>query len=50
MIPPIALPLSELAPPPSLFTHASTLHGQSHVARVLVHAFRLIEETGWVGH
>jgi hypothetical protein len=24
------------------------LHGQSHVARVLVHAFRLIEATGWI--
>ena len=48
MNPPIALPVSELAPPPSLFTHASTLHGQSHVARVMVHAFRLIEATGWL--
>lgn len=48
MIPPIALPLSELAPPPLLFTHASTLHGQSHVARVMVHGFRIIEGTGWV--
>ena len=48
MIPPVALPLGELAPPPSLFTHRSTLHGQSHVARVMVHGFRLIEATGWV--
>jgi hypothetical protein len=48
MIPPIALPLSEVAPPPSLFTHASTLHGQSHVARVMIHAFRLIDATGWI--
>jgi hypothetical protein len=47
MVPPIALPLGELAPPPSLFTHRSTLHGQSHVARVMVHAFRLIAATGW---
>jgi hypothetical protein len=45
---PVALPLSELAPPPALFTHSSTLHGQSHVARVLVHAFCLIDATGWV--
>lgn len=44
---PIPLPLRELAPAPSLFTHRSTLHGQSHVARVMVHAFRLIEATGW---
>ena len=47
MVPPIALPLGELAPPPSLFTHHSPLHGQSHVARVMVHAFRLIAATGW---
>src|SRR4051812_39859730 len=47
MVPPIAPPLRELAPPPSLFTHPSTLHGQSHVARVMVHAFRLIAATGW---
>lgn len=45
--PPIALPLAELVPAPGLFTHASTLHGQSHVARVMVHAFRLIAATGW---
>jgi len=48
MQPPLNLPLANLAPPTSLFTHASTLHGQSHVARVLVHAFRLIEATGWI--
>jgi hypothetical protein len=47
MIPPISLPLRELAPPPSLFTHRSTLHGQSHVSRVMVHAFRLLAATGW---
>jgi hypothetical protein len=37
----------ELIPPPSLFRHPSLLHGQAHVARVLVHAFRLIEATGY---
>src|SRR5512132_1106832 len=47
MIPPIPLPLGKLAPPPSLFTHRSALHGQSHVGRVMVHAFRLIAATGW---
>lgn len=47
--PPIPLPLDDLAPSPSLFTHRSTLHGQSHVSRVLVHAFRLIDATGWHG-
>ena len=45
--PPIALPLSDLVPSPSLFTHKSTLHGQSHVARVLLHAFRLTAGAGW---
>jgi len=46
MRPPLDLPLSELAPSPSLFTHASTIHGQAHVSRVMVHAFRLIAATG----
>ena len=44
---PIPLPLASLAPAPELFTHASTLHGQAHVSRVLVHAFRLLDATGW---
>ncbi|MBM4059987.1 MAG: hypothetical protein FJ265_02675 [Planctomycetes bacterium] len=43
---PIALPLEELVPGPELFVHASSLHGQAHVARVLVHAFRLVAATG----
>ena len=47
MKPPIALPLGELVPSPHLFSHGSTLHGQSHVARVMVHAFCLIDATGW---
>lgn len=48
MKPPIDLALSELAPGPSLFSHRSSLHGQSHVSRVMVHAFRLIAATGWI--
>src|SRR4051794_20028770 len=36
-----------LVPTPDLFHHVSTLHGQAHVARVLVHGLRLIEATGW---
>lgn len=47
MQPPIALALASMAPPPELFTHASTFHGQAHVARVMVHAFRLVAATGW---
>lgn len=38
----------DLVPPPDLFTYHSVLHGQPHVARVLVHAFRLIAATGFV--
>jgi hypothetical protein len=44
---PVPLPLASLAPAPELFTHPSTLHGQAHVSRVLVHAFRLLDATGW---
>jgi hypothetical protein len=44
---PIALPLASLVPAVKLFTHPSTLHGQAHVSRVMVHAFRLLEATGW---
>ena len=47
MKPPVDLPLDALAPSPALFSHASMLHGQAHVSRVMVHAFRLIEATGW---
>lgn len=39
---PISLPLHELLPAASLFTHASRLHGRAHVARTLIHAFILI--------
>lgn len=44
---PISLPLASLVPAPELFTYASTLHGQAHVSRVMVHAFHLIDATGW---
>jgi hypothetical protein len=44
--PPIPLPLRDLVPLPSLFWHDSGLHGQAHVARVMVHAFRLLDATG----
>ena len=48
MQPPIALPLESLVPRPELFSHRSSLHGQSHVARVMVHGFRLIKAPGWI--
>jgi hypothetical protein len=38
--------LNALIPHPSDFAHASKTHGQAHVGRVMVHAFRLIEATG----
>ena len=44
---PIPLPLASLVPAVELFAHPSTLHGQAHVSRVMVHAFRLLEATGW---
>lgn len=34
-------------PLPEHFRHPSHLHGQAHVGRVMVHALRLIEATGW---
>jgi len=45
-----SIPLAgdELVPPPELFWHPSTLHGQAHVARVLVHGFRLVAATGLI--
>ena len=38
--------LNSLIPHPTDFAHASRTHGQGHVARVMIHAFRLIEATG----
>lgn len=35
-----------MVPLPDLFRHPSDLHGQAHVARVMVHAMRLVEATG----
>jgi hypothetical protein len=44
------LPVERMIPLPDLFWHRSTLHGQGHVARVMVHAMRLIEATGQREH
>jgi len=38
--------LNALIPHPTDFAHASKIHGQAHVGRVMIHAFRLIEATG----
>ena len=43
---PIPLPVADLIPPVDLFVHNSDLHGQAHVGRVMVHAFRLLQATG----
>ena len=42
----IPLPDADMVPAPGLFLHPSYLHGQAHVARVMVHALRLIDATG----
>jgi hypothetical protein len=44
----IPVPDEELVPPPDLFLQPSALHGQAHVARVMVHAFRLVAATGFI--
>lgn len=41
--------LNALIPHPSDFAHVSRTHGQAHVGRVMIHAFRLIEATGLTG-
>lgn len=38
--------MNALIPHPTDFAHASKIHGQAHVGRVMIHAFRLIEATG----
>jgi hypothetical protein len=43
---PIALPLRDIVPRPEVFSFRSHLHGQRHVARVMVHAFHLVQVTG----
>ena len=43
------LPFPRFVPTPDLFWHASDLHGQAHVSRVMVHAIRLVEATSQQG-
>jgi hypothetical protein len=38
----------EMLPPPGLFLHDSFIHGPAHVGRVMVHALRLVEATGFL--
>jgi hypothetical protein len=42
----VTVPDEDLVPPLELFWHASEIHGRDHVARVLIHAFRLVGATG----
>jgi len=42
--------LSGLCPVPQDFQYPSLIHGQRHVARVMVHAFRLLQATGLREH
>ncbi len=44
----VPIPLDQMVPLPELFRHRSTLHGQAHVSRVMVHAMRLIDATDGV--
>jgi hypothetical protein len=44
----LPLPDADLVPLPGAFLHDSAVHGQLHVARVLVHALHLIAATGFV--
>jgi len=46
----VPLPADRIVPMPELFLHASTLHGQAHVTRVMVHAIRLVDATGQQEH
>ncbi|MBL8143045.1 MAG: hypothetical protein JNM38_18145 [Acidobacteria bacterium] len=43
----LTLPVADLLPVPEHFVHRSRIHGQGHVARVMVHAFRLLRATGY---
>lgn len=43
---PIPLPIERLVPSPEVFAHHSELHGQPHVARVIIHSFVLTKALG----
>jgi hypothetical protein len=46
----IGLSDQQMLPPPELFLHQSTLHGQGHVGRVMIHALRLVAAIGCAEH
>jgi hypothetical protein len=41
----IPIPLENVAPMPENFLHPSSIHGQEHVSRVMIHAFLLLQLT-----
>ncbi len=43
LVNPIRLPLDRVVPDPDLFAHASDIHGQKHVARVMILGFLLVD-------
>ena len=46
LVSPIPLPLAEIAPGAARFGRRSHTHGPAHVARVMIHAFLLLDLTG----
>lgn len=46
LVNPIPLSLEDMAPLPDYFFHHSRIHGQSHVARVIVHTLALVRLLG----
>jgi hypothetical protein len=44
----VTVPDENMLPPPGLFLHDGVVHGTAHVGRVLIHALRLVEATGFV--
>ena len=46
----VTLAPHRIVPSADVFLHASDLHGQAHVTRVMIHAIRLVEATGQTEH
>jgi hypothetical protein len=43
----VTVPDEAMLPPPGLFLHHGITHGLAHVGRVMIHALRLVEATGF---
>lgn len=46
LVNPIPLPLEDMVPHPEDFLHHSRIHGQAHVARVVIHTLLLVKMLG----